>query len=447
MAANIVRRLHSTALVAVNLLPQRRIPFLPQERLHQMRDERVRELVRYAADTVPFYQDFFRSQGIDPQEIRTAEDLERLPLIDKQVVRQQPQRFVSTSKFASELQSFLTTGTTGQPLTVLHDRRSVTLDTAFNERHRDVLRRLVGRGTGLRTVSIARSGNTYDQVRAVQRRDRFAWGDQHRITLSISDPVEAAIEVINRHRPELLRGYGSYLELLFRTVQQRHINMHLPQVVSYGVDAISDAGRRLIETGFGVPVLSGYSAVEAFKIGFLCEKRTSFHLHDDLTHVRIVDPTGRTLGAEERGDVVISNLVNHGMVLLNYRLADLGHLSEKRCPCGRSLRLLGGLEGRASDMITLADGTMLNPSLVWAALDFSSLLQFQLIQHEPEVFELRLATADRPTFDSASRSAVAALRALLGPSAEILPVYYADRLPTGPGGKFREVVSHVPRPI
>ena len=124
---------------------------------------------------------------------------------------------------------------------------------------------------------------------------------------------------------------------MFRTALARGWELHRPAVVVYGGDKMSAEGRRLIEREFSIPVLSRYSAVEAFRIGFTCERSTSFHLHEDLCVVRVVD-----------GEIVVTDLTNRGMVLLNYRLGDTGQLGPAGCDCGRTSALLTELEGRSS---------------------------------------------------------------------------------------------------
>jgi phenylacetate-CoA ligase len=446
MIRSLFTRLQGTMLVAANLPQQLRLPYLPREQLAAIRDRRVRHIVHYAAETVPFYRDLFASQGIDPRHIQTAEDLERLPLISKQVVRAQPERFISTSKWGEEAVPFRTTGTTTVPQTILHDKRSILLDSAFNERSRQVRRKLLGRVLRLRLLSILRSVATTHHVRAAQRAGRFVPRLTNRVSVDISEPLENVLDAINAYCPHVITGYGSYLEMLFRTVKTRGIRMHLPGLIEFGADAMTEPGRRLIEDEFGVPVVSRYTSAEAFKMGFACEERTGLHLHDDLTHVRIVAPDGETLPSGCKGRVVISNLLNRGTVLLNYQMNDLASLSDERCPCGRTLRLLTELEGRVEDIITLADGTLIAARSVHDAMDLDTVMQCQLIQHEPALFELRLATLDEATFNTTSRTALASLQRLLGESARIEAVFYADRLPTGPGEKFRAVISRVQQP-
>jgi phenylacetate-CoA ligase len=448
----LLNKAYGTVVTARNLIGQRRIPYLPEERLRELRDRRVRQIVDYAARSVPYYQDLLRSEGLEPARIRTAEDLERLPLVHKRQVRSQPERFISTSRWGRTAVPFLTSGTTGEPVDIYHDRYSLLVNSAFNQRFTQVLRHFLGRQGGFKWLTIHHPDDSLTQMQKFLSENRFMPLRRQQTAVDVSAPLDAVIAAINRERPALLSAYGSYLEALFKGVAARGINMHVPGVVYFGGDTMSDGGRRLIEEQFGAVVLSTYQAIEAFKIGFFCEERSGFHLHEDLVHVTIVDAAGRPVPAGEKGEVVISNLVNRGTVLLNYRLGDLAALSDEPCPCGRTLRLLTGLEGRVLDVIWMPDGSFVHPVEIWKVISHSldeggsGLLQYQLIQHELALFELRLATVDRRAFDRMGDELVNSLRRLLGQSSVIEPVYYEERLPTDDRGKLRSVTSRVEPP-
>ena len=97
MRTDLPRKLYGNCVVLAAALSHNGIAYRDPRDLRRMRDWRVRRIVVYAAETVPFYQEWFREQGIDPREIRTAEDLEELPILDKSTVSQDPERFRSTS--------------------------------------------------------------------------------------------------------------------------------------------------------------------------------------------------------------------------------------------------------------------------------------------------------------------------------------------------------------
>ncbi|UCC78044.1 MAG: phenylacetate--CoA ligase family protein [Anaerolineales bacterium] len=445
MSASLFEKLYGTAVVAKHLLREWRVPYLSDDAIGHIRDQRLRQIVDYAAATVPFYRDFFDQRGVDPADIQSVDDLERLPLIDRETVRKQPQAFVSQSKWGREAIPFATSGSTGTPLTVFHDRYSLLANVAIGQREKEVDRQVLGRGGRRRKLSIGPAqATTGEKAAAWIRKISFVPAGRRRGRISFLDPIERIIEVINERRPAVISCFaGSYLEMLFKTVAARGLRMHLPRAATYRGDALSDAGRRLIEEDFGVRVLSRYNAVEAFKIGFTCEERTGFHLHDDLTHVRIVDPQGQALPPGERGEVVISNLFNRGTVLLNYRLGDVASLCQERCHCGRNLRLLSSLEGRTGDLIYRPDGRFVHYAAIWWVFNVRrDVLQYQLIQHEMERFELKVVTPDRATFDAIVGDLIDELRRLLGESAVVEAAYH-ERLEPSAGGKFRPVLSLV----
>jgi phenylacetate-coenzyme A ligase PaaK-like adenylate-forming protein/predicted lipid-binding transport protein (Tim44 family) len=295
------------------------VPFWPEERVRARADARARAIADEAAAHVPYYRRLLR-----PGEIRGVADLAELPLLDKAAVRDDPTAFRSSAPEADEGLSLRTTGSTWEPLTVFHDRRSLLLNIAFAERERAVETRFVGRS--LRYVALdlglGRTITTPQEVRAFYDRACYRPLRPRHHAAGVDEPLEDVVATIDRLRPDVVRGYGTYLELLFRTAAAEGLSFHLPRVVVYTADGMTEEGRRLVEERFGVPVLSQYSAVEVFRIGYFCEERRAHHVHEDLCGLSVV-ADGRPVPDGEPGEVVVSNLVNRGTVLLNYRLGDV----------------------------------------------------------------------------------------------------------------------------
>ncbi len=441
MIRKFFNKLYGNGVILAHLRGQRRVPYLPEEELRALRDARVRGIVRYAAQTVPYYQRLFQSEKVHPRDIRTVEDLNRLPFVDKDVVRKEPNLFVSTSRKVKKSIPFVTSGSTGVRLQVYHDPHSLLANFAFGEREREVVSRICGRQLGYRELHIGYPGSAVEKLLNFYEKATFIPVRPERVSLSVLEPVEHIAKAINRFRPDVIRSYGSYLETLFRVLALRGIQMHLPRMLIYGADSMTAGGRSLIEEKFGVPVHSIYNAVEAFKIGFSCEARRGFHLHDDLCYVRIVNGSGQKLASGEKGEVVICNLINRGTVLLNYRLGDIASLSTEKCSCGRTLPLLSELEGRVEDIIFLPDGKFVHPRVIWGVFKHrTEVLRYQLIQHEPERFELRLVALNNRTYMRVVGGILADLRRLLGDSVVIDSGYYKELEAQG-AGKFRPVIS------
>ena len=422
--------------VILRSLPgQRRIPYLPRERVLELRDERARAIARYAAETVPFYRDAFRREGLDPREIRSADDLERLPLIDRAVVQASPERFHAESAAGQNAVPFSTSGSSGMRLTVFHDRDALLADVGHSERERVVAVKFTGKRLRYVSVAIGHRTATGRSVQAFYRQASFRPFRPKRHEIPMEYSLERVVEEINGVQPDIVGGFGSYVELLFKTVALKGLELHRPRLVMYGGDMMSPAGRQFIEERFGLPVISIYNAVEAFKVGFFCEERRGFHLHEDLCHVRVAN------GADaESGELVVSNLVNRGTVLLNYRIGDVARLAPPGCECGRTSRLLSELQGRVQEIIRLRDGAVFHPFYISPFTpEWVGITRYQLVQHEPDRFELKLAAPSRAAFDSIAPLAASQVAELLH-GAAVEPTYH-EALDPGPRGKFSPVVA------
>ena len=443
MSRHLLVKLYANAAMYATAIGQRRVPYAPLAELHARRDARVRRIVKYAAETVPYYRELFQRERIRPADIRSAEDLARLPLLDGKTVRRDPERFRSTSRWGRLAVRLTTGGTTGNALCVYHDPRSLLANLAYGARNRAVWERHLGRRFGYRQLYMGFPGD-WGLHRVLRAHDEWAIAPMRPRWhfVSVLEPVEEVARSINRLRPEILIGYGGFIEHFFRLVSARSIALALPRLVVYGGEPMTDAGKQFIEEEFGIPVYSHYSATEVFRLGFSCEERRGLHIHEDLCAVRIVGARGECLPPGESGEVVISNLVNHGTVLLNYRLGDVASLSPDRCACGRTLPLLSELEGRVQDIVFLPDGRFLHPRVIWRVVRAQpEVLRYQVVQHEPARFELRLVTRDEATYDRIAGEVARELRGILGSGVHVETAYHTE-LPAGSRGKFRMIVAY-----
>jgi phenylacetate-CoA ligase len=204
---------------------------------------------------------------------------------------------------------------------------------------------------------------------------------------------------------------------------------------------MAESIRRLIAERFGIPVFSTYQAIEAFKIGFECERHTGLHLNVDLYPLRIVDGAGRTLPAGASGEVVVSNLVNQATVLLNYRLGDISALAAEACPCDRTLPLLSFPPGRSDDLIALPSGRVLHPQAVRTIFtDETEVWQYQVVQRDESTFDVAIVAS--PVCDRArTRERVAANFARQFGEDVTLTIAFVAAIDRTAAGKFRSVLS------
>jgi phenylacetate-CoA ligase len=411
---------------------QRGFPFASRERQLEARDRRVREIVRHASRHVPAYG------ALDPAEIRDADDLARLPLISRKDLLADRSAFRSNAVREADGLVIRTSGSSGEPLDVLHDRRSALANIAYSERERAVVVAMLGT-KAYRTLAFEYSLGTllvvrafYDTAAYRPRRPSFAF-------VASEEPLERAVEAIESIRPDVIIGTGSWLEPVFRAVVAEKRPIPLPRLLVHGGSAMSASCRELIEDELGIPVVSRYAAGESLKIGYTCEARDGFHLHEDLCVVELIGPDGAPVADGERGSVVISNLVNLGTVLLRYELGDHARITSEPCACGRPSRRVVDLEGKRVVNIRLPDGRAVHSRTLWGVIKRAEgVRRFQIVQREPARFEVRLVTDDRSTFDAILPSVLNGMRELL-PGCEVEPTWH-ERLEPEPGQRFETIV-------
>jgi phenylacetate-CoA ligase len=352
------------------------------EEMASRRDARARSIVEFACRNVPWYGRVMREIGLDPGDVRTAVDLSRLPTIEHDDLLSHPEDFLPRGARVSDFVELKTSGSSGAPRTIYHDVEGMIAGWAVKLRERAVRERHIGRLRKYRSASLSMEGDSAQRVREHFRVSAPAvWKlipDTKRFS-TFEDP-ERVVAGLAEWRPEHLSGYGSAIGRLFRYVAESGAEMPLPNVVSFSSDALSATERRLIERDFGIPVHGVYGATEAFSIGFECGEGEGYHVNEDASFVRIVDSRGRDAAPGEPGSILVSNLVNRGTVLLNYRLGDVAATIPEPCACGRPLPRVRLLEVRDNAWIERPGDSPVHPFRLSGPLNRLEIGRWQIVQ-------------------------------------------------------------------
>jgi phenylacetate-coenzyme A ligase PaaK-like adenylate-forming protein len=437
-----IRRAGLIARAAAIVPAQRRFAYRSREAIQAAQSACVQEAVRHAYEYVPYYRETMRSLGLGPGDFRTAADLARLPLLDREQIQPDPEYFLSTAQPAASFRGKRTGGTSGRTLTHFRDRLSPIVEAAYGERFRSIVQRLAGKGLRYRQAAIDHPAhrNPFFYGTAGPLSARLIHLFTPRVQYSQADPFPTIVEQLNGFRPDVLTGIGSVLGPLFSYIDAERLRFHKPRVVIYGSDAMSEPARRLISDRFGAHVLSAYYSTEGGLVGFECESHLDHHLNDDICPVRIIDRDGRELPEGESGEVVISNLFNRGTVLLNYRLGDIARKLAGGCSCGRNLPRLSLVEGRVWDTLTSAAGDPVHPRLAQKVLITEpEVWGFQLTQEAPDRLSLALVAGPRCDRPAVERNLSKRLREVFGQQTSVT-VSFVESLPRTKRGKVRPII-------
>jgi phenylacetate-CoA ligase len=438
-----IHRLFRSAYLAYHLYGQARLPFQPLEGIRRIQAQRVRAMISYAYQTVPYYRETMDRLCLTVNDFQNANDLSKLPLIEPDQVQRDPGYFTSTTYPLNKYFRLRTGGSTGDPRSVYHTASSIFRNAAHGERERFIFTSVIGKRFGYREMVIASPTCTAFKLQNFCQKHAFLpfHLQIQRQYISLLDPIEKNIHLINEFKPDIVQSYGSYLEILFSFLSDTQKPFRRPKVIAFSSDGLNDSVRHLIQERFQIPVFSIYQANEAFKIGFECESHMGLHLNIDLYPVRIVDLSGKEVAESETGEVVVSNLVNQATILLNYRLGDLAALLPLQCPCGRSLPLLSFPPGRSDDLIELPSGQILHPQAIRSVFAREERVwQYQFIQHSGTHFSLKVVAARGTNLKELKDRMMTNLAERLGMNAQV-DISFVDSIDRTSGGKFRPVIS------
>ena len=444
-SAPLGQRVAGSLRIVRELFATRRLANASLATIDLAQERRIARMVAHAITTVPYYRDTMRALGLTPDHLRTARDLARLPIVERRDVQADPERFLSSARPRGEYLELRTGGSSGAPLAVRHDPVSVLENTAHGERHWAALRRLVGKPR-FRTVAIGSPRGADAELRTFASRfaliPRATAGETR--NLSMAERPEDVASVIADRRPDVVTGYGSYLERIAQILEEQYDRDAAPRVFAYGGDSMSPVARARIAGRLGAAVWSSYQAVECLRIAFECARGAGLHVHADLCALRVVDRDGNDVAPGGRGEVVISNLVNRATVLLNYRLGDEVTLLATPCGCGSPLPLLSFPEGRVEDWFPLASGERVYTQRLRALFtDERDIWQYQIEHERPSALRVALVAVDGADRAVIASRVGAAIARIVGPGVAITVDFVRDLERTA-DGKVRAVVR---RPV
>jgi len=410
--------------------------------LRELQLRRLRGLLEHAARHVPYYRGLFGRLRFSASSVSSLRDLERIPFLTKDIVRTHLDDLKAED--AQDLRLFSTTGSSGDPLRFYIGKRRVSRDVAAKWR----ATRWLGVELGERELVFWSSPievSAQDSVRAW--RDRLL-RTRLRASANVSPArLDEFIAEILAFRPAMIFGYPSVIDLVCQRAEDRAIDLRVAgtRAIFATAERLYPQQRERMQRVFGCTVANGYGGRDA---GFIAHECAAGGMHitsEDLI-VEIVDENGRQLGPGEPGQVAVTHLFTAEFPFIRYLNGDVAVLSAATCGCGRGLPLLEDIRGRTNDFIVAADGRLVH-DVAFAVLlrDMPGVKMFKIIQHEINRLELLLVT----TADFDSRGAPDRIRALfvqrLDPAIE-LTIRHVDDIPPEPTGKYRYVISKVPRP-
>ncbi len=419
--------------------------------LKQLQEKRLRDITNHAYNNVPLYKEKFDAQGIRPEHIRSLEDVQKLPFTTKQEVRNGiPDRSMARGSDLGDCIRASTSGTSGGPMAVFYDKRFMDYCMAA---WRFRKRLAIGVKPWQKVMVIGYGGliapkKDQDQTGEMARMKRKSQGRESlgpivhllrdrekRVTVG-SDANEVLTQIL-KFDPKLIRGTPSYLRLLAEAMAERGIEGLGDKVVRTEGEVTDEETRKYLESSFKCKVFDEYSSWDFGNGAWQCTKREGYHIDADLLILEVVRGNER-VSPGERGEIVVTNLLNYSMPLIRYRVGDIGVLDDKTCSCGRGLPLLKSIEGREADCFTLPGGQLITPRTIMTVIQGTpGVSRYQAVQESMNRVRIELMRRGNE-LEVSKDELVARCHNILGEDIEI-EVSITDR--KNLKAKFRPVIS------
>ena len=326
------------------------IETMPRQELEQLQLERLKSTVKHCMYS-PFYQEKFKELGITPDDIKTLDDVRKLPFTTKEDLRENYPFGICCVPIKDCVRLHSSSGTTGNPTVVLHTQKD--LDEWANAVARCLWM------VGSRPEDIFQNSAGYGMFTAGLG---FQYGAEKVGMLTVpasSGNTTRQIKFIKDFGTSVLHAIPSYASRIYEVMKEEGVDPRKDtklRVLCIGAEPHSEEQRKRIEENLGVKAYNSYGISEMMGPGvaFECQEQNGLHIWEDYFIVEIIDPvTLEPLPDGELGELVLTTINREGMPLLRYRTRDLTCIISGDCPCGRTHKRLARLQGRSDDMIIL----------------------------------------------------------------------------------------------
>lgn len=339
------------------ILPNDNNPFFDEKmetmtraQIEALQLERLQATVQHCMNS-PFYRKRFEEAGLKPEDIKTLDDIRRIPFTTKQDLRDTYPFGMASVPLRECTRLHSSSGTTGTPTVILHTQKDLEEWAAQVARNLWMV--------GLRPDDVFQNSSGYGMFTGGLG---FQYGAERLGMLTI--PAAAGnsirqIKFITDFGTTALHAVPSYVTRLYEVMQSMGVDPRRDtrlKVLAIGAEPHSEEQHRRIEEMMGVKAYNSFGMSEMCGpgVGFECQEQNGLHFWEDYYIVEIVDPeTLEPVPDGEVGELVLTSLCREAMPLLRYRTRDLTRVLGRTCPCGRNHVRIDRMRGRSDDMMVL----------------------------------------------------------------------------------------------
>jgi len=411
--------------------------YLSSEGIRGIQLTRLKALVNHAYENVPYYHKKFEQLGLKPTDIRTADDLTKLPILTKKDIRANFKDLVAVNLPRKKMIPYSTGGSTGEPLQFYVTRENSAWGSAAAYR----AYKWYGYEMGDKIAYLWGAGRDLSAQRrmANQLRNLFF----RRIYLDAFNMSETELNYFVsrfiKFKPKAIIAYASAAYLLARYVKQRGIGGITPEVIITQAEKLFAHQRQLIKDVFGCQVFDFYGSREVGGMASECPRHNGYHISAENVVIEFMR-ANEPVPPGQVGKILVTDLTNYAMPFIRYENGDLGVPLDEACSCGINLPLMKSIEGRITDTLVIGDKFISSPALTLIFKDLP-IKQYQLIQEAEGKIVVKVVRGASYT-DAHTEALRKLLRRYVG-DIEV-KIMFLDSILPPPSGKHRFIISKVP---
>ena len=401
--------------------------YLSIEQLEDLQNKKLRKLVRHCYKNVPYYRELFNQLNLKPEDIKTKDDLKKLPFLDKHIIRQNQDKLIAKNRMFSLCNIAQTSGTTGTPLKLYRDYHSINFENAAVWRHY----RNAG-DSGLKRITLR--GQI---VVPVDQKEPPFWqyiaADKELLMSSyhLSDKTaKIFVEKILEFNPQILSAYPSSVYLLAKYFNNLNQKLTLKAIFT-SAEKLATSQRKLIEETFNCRIFDWYGQAERSSAIAQCENGT-YHIIEDYSIVETIETC-------DGFEVVGTNLDNYLMPFLRYRTGDTIKLATNKCTCGRNFREVSEICGRETNYYIVTPNGIQITAFDHIPRGIGSVIETQIIQEKIGELIINVTASDKFS-EKDEETLIRNAREHTASDMKVI-INKMDSIPRGANGKFVYVIN------
>jgi phenylacetate-CoA ligase len=411
--------------------------WLKEKDLISIQEKRLRALINHAYKNVLFYHDLFDSVGVKPQDFKSIKDLQKIPILTKEVIRNNyPEKILAKDVNIKNCFTKSTTGSTGMPLKVKFSPKELNYNAGIN------FFCLFEFGLRLTDKLVTIRHNDYSSdkknvFKSLFQKMGIFWSKN----ISIFSPIETILADLISFRPDVIATYPSILLLLSQEIKKKNIVGINPRLILTSGETLRDYNRNKIREAFNSEIYSMYGAEEFGRIAFQCKENSVYHIISDSVIIEFVKD-GINVEDGENGEMVVTSLFNYTMPLIRYNIGDIGSFTKEKCNCGRGLPIIKSIEGRTDDFLILPSGTKISPRAINVIENISGVSRYKTVQETKNRIVVHLVKGTNFSQKTINEIKKHIKVGCFGEDVEV-EVKIVKEIPLEKRGKLRAVVSNV----